>query len=147
MQRFIVFLLILIALGGIYNLRTVRDSFFGLLGDTSYRNEDFSSAEAQYKNLLRGDSGSTLQEADILYNLGNTLYRLGEQEKDKKKMTFWKEAIGNYTKSLSLRTDQETEENLAFVKEKLQEEQKAQEKTKKEQEEQEKKEDEERSGS
>jgi hypothetical protein len=37
-------------------------------------------------------------------------------------MEFWKKSIESYTKSLSLRADKETEENLAFVKEKLQKE-------------------------
>ena len=37
-------------------------------------------------------------------------------------MRLWTEAIGAYTKSLSIRLDQQTEENLGFVKQKLTEE-------------------------
>ncbi len=77
-------------------------------------------------------SGSSLLEADTLYNLGNSLYRLGEKEENQKRIQFWKEAIGNYTKSLALRTDIQTEENLAFVKEKIKQEEKKQEENKKE---------------
>jgi len=39
-------------------------------------------------------------------------------------MRLWEEAVGYYTKSLAIRTDRETEENLAFVKEKLKKERK-----------------------
>jgi hypothetical protein len=81
------------------------------------------NARKHYSGTLDAYSGSILLKADILYNLGNTLYRLGEKETGTKRMEFWKESIGSYIQSLSFRTDKETEENLAFVKEKLQEEQ------------------------
>lgn len=60
------------------------------------------------------------------------------------RIQLWRESIGSYTKSLSLRTDKETEENLAFVKEQLQQEEKEQ---KQKKEEEKKKEQEEKTGS
>lgn len=85
-----------------------------------------------------------LLEADLLYNLGNTLYRLGEKAQGTEKIKLWQESAGSYTKSLSIRTDPETEENLAFVEEKLKKEKDEQQKK---QEEQKKKDTEEKTGS
>lgn len=53
MKRFVIFLTILIALGGIYNLSTLRDSLRGFLGDTSYRKDDFPNAKKHYENILK----------------------------------------------------------------------------------------------
>jgi tetratricopeptide (TPR) repeat protein len=135
MKRFIIFLILLIAFAGLYNFPLLKSSFLGFLGDDFYQKSDFSHATEQYTDILKTHSSSPLLEADILYNLGNTFYRLGEKEKDSGRIKFWEEAIGSYTKSLSLRTDSQTEENLAFVKEKLQQEQKKQEEKKKQEQE------------
>lgn len=131
MKHFVVFLLVLITFGGIYNFPVMRDSLLGFFGNTSYQKEDFIKAQEKYENVLKDRSWSTLIEADILYNLGNTLYQLGEREKGEERIKFWKESIGSYTKSLSIRTDKETEENLTFVKEKLKKEEMEQQEQKK----------------
>lgn len=132
MKYFIIFLSILITLGGIYNFSIIRDAFYGYLGDLSYRNTDFLDAEKQYTDILGNNPSNTLLPADIFYNLGNTLYRLGEKTKENERIQFWKKAIESYKKSLSIRTDKETEKNLAFVEEKLQAEEKEQEQKRKE---------------
>lgn len=144
MKRLIVFLLILITFGGIYNFRIIWDSLLWHLDDKSYQSNDFSNARKGYENLLSEHSWSTRLEADTLYNRGNALYRLGQSEKDWEKIKLWNESIDSYTKSLSLRKDPETEENLSFVQEELKKETKEQEKKKKEQK---KKDAEEKSGS
>lgn len=54
-------------------------------------------------------------------------------------MKLWEESVGDYTKSLSIRIDKQTEENLVFVQEKLKQEKKKQEEERKKQEEQAKK--------
>lgn len=133
MKRFIVFLLVLVALGGVYNLSSLQGSWRGSLGDSSYRKDDFPNAKNHYTDTLKNLSGSTLLEADTLYNLGNTLYRLGEQEKNAERLKLWQESVGSYAKSLSIRTDKDTEENLDFVKEKLEKEKKEQEQKQEEQ--------------
>ena len=114
-----------------YNASTLQSSILGFFGDSSYQKNNLLDAEKYYGNILKTYSGSHLLEADTLYNLGNTFYRLGEKEKNQKRVKIWKESIGNYTKSLALRTDAQTEENLAFVKEKLQQEERKQEEDKK----------------
>lgn len=130
--------------GGIYNFSILKDSLSGSLGDISYQKDNLLGAYKHYTDILKNHSGGTLLEADTLYNLGNTLYRLGQWEKDTERIKLWKESVDSYTKSLALRGDTATEENLTFVKEKLQKEGKEQEKKK---EEQQKKEQEEKSGS
>lgn len=132
MKYFIIFLSILVTLGGIYNFSIIRDAFYGHLGDISYKNTDFLDAEKQYTDILGNNLGNTLLPADIFYNLGNTLYRLGEKTKENERIQFWKKAIESYKKSLSIRTDKETEKNLTFVEEKLQAEEKEQEQKRRE---------------
>lgn len=136
MKRLVIFLLILITFVGIYNFPALRGSVSGFFGDTSYQKNDLLNAQKRYMDILDTGSGSTLLKADTLYNLGNTLYRLGEKERDAARVKLWEESIGNYTKSLSIRTDKETEENLAFVQEKLKKEKKEREEQKKREEDQ-----------
>lgn len=135
MKRLIIFFLMLLGFAGIYNFSAIRHSISGSFGDASYRKDDFLNAEKHYVSAIGNSSGSTLSEADILYNLGNALYRLGEKEKNEERLRFWKESIGSYARSLSIRTDRETEENLAFVRSKFEKEMKEQEKKKEKKEE------------
>jgi len=132
MKRLIIFLFILILFVLLYNTGAIYGSLRGTFGDISYRKNSLLDAEKHYTEVLRNSSGNTLLSADILYNLGNTFYRLGELEQNEKRIHLWEKSIGSYTKSLAIRTDSETEENLAFVKEKLQKEKREQEEEKKE---------------
>jgi hypothetical protein len=133
MKRFIIFLILLIIFCGFYNFSIFQASLYGFFGDSSYKKNDFLNADIQYNKAFIGESWSSLLYADILYNKGNTLYRLGEKEKDIEKIKFWKESIATYIESLSIRSDRDTEDNLAFVKDKLQkiEKEKGQEKQEK----------------
>jgi len=135
MKRLIIFLFTLILFVLLYNTGAIYGSLRGTFGDVSYRKNSLLDAEKHYTEVLRNPSGNTLLSADTLYNLGNTFYRLGELEQNEKRIYFWEKSIGSYTKSLAIRTDSETEENLAFVKEKLQKEKIEQEQKKKEEEE------------
>ncbi len=78
MKRLVVFLLVLLSFGGIYNFPIVWDSLSGFFGDTSYQKDNLLDAKKRYTDILKDHTGSTLLEADTLYNLGNTLYKLGQ---------------------------------------------------------------------
>lgn len=134
MKRYIIPPLLLLIFALVYNGQTIPVAISGLLWDNSYQKKDFKWAENTYKDILKNHTGSTLIEADVLYNLWNTLYRLGEKASGDEQIKLWKESVGSYTKSLTIRIDKDTEENLAFVKEKLEKEVKKQAEQKKEQE-------------
>lgn len=78
MKRCIVFLLVFALFAGVYNIGTLRDSLFGFFGDISYQKDHLLDAKKHYEDILKDLSGSTLLEADTFYNLGNTLYKLGQ---------------------------------------------------------------------
>jgi Ca-activated chloride channel family protein len=94
-------------------------------GTAAYRAKQLDAAE---KRL-----GAALNSPDIIsdvnaqehtyYNLGNTLYHLGEPSPDpKKKQERWEQSIANYSKALQLNTnDADAKNNLEFVKRKLEE--------------------------
>ena len=69
------------------------------------------------------------------YNLGNTLYRLGEPLPDPdKKKELWQDAIKNYIRAVRLNTnDLDARDNLAYVKQQLEELKQQQEQQKKQQ--------------
>lgn len=122
MKRFIGMILVLFVFLGIYNQSTLYTSLVGFFGGKAHERGDFLEARKSYETLLDGFSGSSLLKADIFYNLGNTYYRQGEQAQNTERIRLWQQSIANYTKSLTLRIDTDTEENLAFVREKLQKE-------------------------
>jgi Ca-activated chloride channel family protein len=94
-------------------------------GTAAYRAKQLEAAE---KRL-----GAALNSPDIIsdvnaqehtyYNLGNTLYHLGEPLPDpKKKQERWEQSIANYSKALQLNTnDLDARNNLEYVKKKLEE--------------------------
>jgi Ca-activated chloride channel homolog len=94
-------------------------------GAAAYQSKKLEAAEEQFN--------STLNTPDIIsdpenqqrtyYNLGNTLYRMGEpaQDPDKKK-ELWQQALTNYNLAVHLNTnDIDARNNLAFVKQQLEE--------------------------
>jgi Ca-activated chloride channel family protein len=94
-------------------------------GTSAYRAKDLEAAEKQLDAALNSPeivSDLPAQE-HAYYNLGNTLYRLGEPATDpKKKQEQWEHSIENYSRALRLNTnDLEAKSNLAFVKQKLEE--------------------------
>jgi Ca-activated chloride channel homolog len=104
-------------------------------GAAAYRAKQLEKAEKQFYDTL----GSPAVAPDLLtqehtyYNLGNTEYHLGEplSEPDKKKER-WQQAIDSYTHALRLNTnDLDARNNLAFVKQQLEELKKQQQQQKK----------------
>jgi len=64
----------------------------------------------------------------LYYNLGNTYYRLGEQEEDDKmKISSWQKAVELYKKDLEINSnDIEAQENIDFIEGKIKEKQQEQ---------------------
>jgi Ca-activated chloride channel family protein len=94
-------------------------------GTAAYKARQLDAAQKQFN--------ATLDTPDIIsapqnqqrtyYNLGNTLYRLGEPLPDPdKKKELWQHAIKNYDLALRLNTnDLDARNNLAYVKQQLEE--------------------------
>ena len=58
----------------------------------------------------------------LYYNLGNIYYRLGEEKADSEQADFWQKAIEVYKKDLEInQTDDEAQENIDFIMQKLKE--------------------------
>jgi len=94
-------------------------------GTSAYRAKDLAAAEQQLGAALNSPeivSDLPAQE-HAYYNLGNTLFRLGEPDTDpKKKQERWEQSIANYSRALRLDTnDLDAKNNLAYVKKKLEE--------------------------
>ena len=94
-------------------------------GTAAYRAKQLEKAEEQFNATLASPEVTpdlTTQERTY-YNLGNTKYHMGEplSEPDKKQ-ELWQQAIDCYTNALRLNTnDVDAKNNLAFVKQKLEE--------------------------
>ena len=94
-------------------------------GTSAYRAKELSAAEKQLGEALNSPAivSDLPAQEHAYYNLGNTLYRLGEPDADpQKKQERWEQAIANYSRALRLNTnDVDAKNNLAFVKYKLEE--------------------------
>ena len=94
-------------------------------GTSAYKAKDLDAAEQHLGAALNSpEIISDLQAQEhAYYNLGNTLYHLGEPADDpKKKQERWEQSIANYSRALQLDTnDLDAKNNLAFVKRKLEE--------------------------
>jgi Ca-activated chloride channel family protein len=81
------------------------------IGNAHYKNGDYAAAEQHFAQALPKAPADL--KPKLMYNLGNSAYRQGRLE----------EALKNYEAALALTPqDQEAQENLAFVKQKLQQE-------------------------
>jgi Ca-activated chloride channel family protein len=94
-------------------------------GAAAYRAKQLEKAEKQFNATLASPAVAPdlLTQEHTYYNLGNTEYHLGEplSEPDKKEER-WQQAIDSYTNALRLNTnDLDAKNNLAFVKQKLEE--------------------------
>ncbi len=94
-------------------------------GAAAYRAKQLEKAEKQFNATLASpEVAPDLQTQEhTYYNLGNTEYHLGEplSEPDKKEER-WQQAIDSYTNALRLNTnDLDAKNNLAYVKQKLEE--------------------------
>ncbi len=90
-------------------------------GAAAYRQQQFQQASNHFEHVLAAPDLNLQQRA--YYNLGNTLYQLGEKTADPaKKQSAWEEALKRYESSLKLNTnDVDAEFNLQFVQRKLEE--------------------------
>lgn len=91
-------------------------------GASAYRAKDMEEAEKQFVNASHSPENLKLQQK-AHYNLGNTLFRLGEAAANpEQKIANWEQAIQRYQHAISLdETDQDAQENLDFVKHRLEE--------------------------
>ncbi len=90
-------------------------------GTAAYKMKDYGKAlESFSQALLSKDAGL---QGSSHYNLGNTLYELGETQKaDDKKLTDWTNALQHYDETLKLDPqNKEAKENREFVKRKIDE--------------------------
>jgi Ca-activated chloride channel family protein len=90
-------------------------------GTAAYKLKDYNKAlESFSQALLTPDTG--LQTKGH-YNLGNTLYQRGEEQKDdEKKLSDWTNALDHYEQSLKLDPqNKEARENYEYVKRKIDE--------------------------
>jgi Ca-activated chloride channel family protein len=94
-------------------------------GTSAYRAKELDAAEKQLGAALNSpEIASDLDTQERTYfNLGNTLYHLGQPAPDpKKKQERWEQSIASYARALQLNTnDVDARNNLAFVKKKLEE--------------------------
>jgi Ca-activated chloride channel family protein len=90
-------------------------------GAAAYKMKDFGKAlESFSQALLSPDPGL---QSKSHYNLGNTLYQHGEQQKgDDKKLGDWTNALQHYEQTLKLEPqNKEAKENYDYVKKKIEE--------------------------
>lgn len=87
----------------------------------AYKAGDLDRASSGYQQALRSED-LTLQH-DAYYNLGNTLYRRGEQSEDlEEKKKEWEASVRRYEQALELKPeDSRAEHNRQFVLRKLEE--------------------------
>ena len=90
-------------------------------GDAAFKWEMYEPALKHFNSALATEDLQLQQRA--FYNLGNTHYRLGEQEKDPSKTkSNWEDAITSYESALKLNpNDPDAKFNLELVKKKLEE--------------------------
>ena len=88
-------------------------------GTAAYRLQDYGKASEFFSRAMLADDPLLRSSAE--FNLGNTLFRQGEGQKDKeKKVTDWKDAIAKYEAALKTRPDYtEAKENKERVEELL----------------------------
>jgi Ca-activated chloride channel family protein len=93
-------------------------------GTTAFEKQDYQEAQKQFEQIIT--ENCTDQNTDICnkahYNLGNTQYRLGEQQTEyEQKKQHWVNALTNYQQALELdQNDSLAQENAQFVQKKLQ---------------------------
>jgi Ca-activated chloride channel family protein len=94
-------------------------------GAAAYQTKKLEAAEEQFNSTLNSPDiiADPQNQQRTYYNLGNTLYRMGEPLPDPdKKKDLWQQAITNYGRAVRLNTnDLDARNNLAFVKQQLEE--------------------------
>lgn len=96
------------------------------LAITEYDGLNFSEASKKISSVAESSCADleSVECADVFYNYGNILYRLGEESNDSpKRLVFWQKAIESYEKSLQINNnDEQAKENIEFIKNKMAEE-------------------------
>jgi Ca-activated chloride channel family protein len=92
-------------------------------GTAAYKAKELEKAQDQFNAALNTPDiiADPQNQQKTYFNLGNTLYHMGEslQEPDKKQ-EIWQQAIENYGRAVRLNTnDIDARNNLAYVKQKL----------------------------
>jgi len=90
-------------------------------GTAAYRNHNFESATENFRAATLAEDIALQQNA--YYNLGNSLFQLGEQQADPKdRAKNWELAIKQYETALKLKNeDADAKHNLEFLRKKLEE--------------------------
>lgn len=90
-------------------------------GAAAYRDHQFAEAARHFNQSVLSPDLNLQEQA--YYNLGNTLYRMGEQDPDpSKKSGAWEQSLTNYSNSLQLNPqDADAKFNYEYVKKKLEE--------------------------
>ena len=103
-------------------------------GTAAYKLKDYEKASEFFSRAMLAEDPALRSAAE--FNLGNTLFRQGENQTDKEKTkTDWKDAIAKYEAALKTRPDfREAKENKERVEQLLKELEKEQEKNDKQQE-------------
>jgi len=94
-------------------------------GASAYKAQDYDKALQQFNAVLNspGVSPDLQTQEHAYYDLGNTLYQMGEPLPDPdEKQKHWEQALDSYGRALRLNTnDIDAKNNLAYVKQKLEE--------------------------
>ncbi len=90
-------------------------------GAAAYRDQQFSTAARHFGEALHSQDLKLQEQA--YYNMGNALFRLGEQSADpSKKSEAWEQSLTNYVSGLKLdANDADAKHNYEFVKQQLEE--------------------------
>lgn len=93
------------------------------LGNSLYKNHNYESSLSAFHNAIKTQDLSLQQKA--FYNLGNTLYRKGQQSlqtNPQQTIQLWEESLNYYQSSIELDPqDTQCQENIDFVKKKIEE--------------------------
>jgi Ca-activated chloride channel family protein len=94
-------------------------------GAAAYQSKKLEAAEDQFNSTLNAPDiiSDPQNQQRTYYNLGNTLYRMGEPLPDPdKKKELWQQAMTNFSRAVHLNTnDMDARNNLAYVKQQLEE--------------------------
>ena len=94
-------------------------------GAAAYRAKELERAQKQFNDALNSQTivSDPKTQENTYYNLGNTLYQMGEPLPDPdKKKELWQQAIENLGRAYRLDTnDIDARNNLAYIKQKLEE--------------------------
>src|SRR6184192_4166957 len=90
-------------------------------GAAAYKLKDYGKALESFSQALLSPEAGLQSKSH--YNLGNTLYQRGEQEKsDEKKLSNWTNALDHYQQGLRIEPEnKEAKENYEYVKKKIEE--------------------------